>query len=117
MTNTIELNFKKNEVNPALLVEELKPVLGDSPQISTGAGKVRVYVPADTPQNTRDQVGTVIAAHNAKQLTAEQQAQADQAAQLAALKQKTWAEWTAQDKDTLLQFLFEQMEFSLPEAG
>ena len=107
----IEWLYPKEEINLDLLSEELVAVLGtDLVGISIGGdrGQVRVHVQADTPPAMQDQVGTIIAAHDAAQMTAEQRTRADQVAQLAALDQKAWTEWTTQDKDLLLRLLAER---------
>lgn len=109
----VDLKYEKDAVNPALLSEELTAVLGeDLVGVSAGGdlGNVRVHMLASTSVAMREQVGTIVAAHDANQLTADQQTQASQTTQLAALKEKPWAEWTAQDKDILLQLLAERVD-------
>jgi len=108
-----EWQYTKENINPELLAEELTAVLGNYfAGISTGgdAGLVRVHVQAGTPKELQDQVQAVMASHDGSQLTHDQQTRADQNAQFTVLKQKSWAEWTAQDKDTLLQLLLNRLE-------
>jgi len=109
MAGLIELAYENSAVNPALLHEELEAALGNKlAGISTGQGKVRVHV-LDTIQDAeRALIEPIVQAHDAKKLTARQQAEADQAAKREALR-KPWATWTATDKDDLLRLLAETM--------
>jgi hypothetical protein len=109
MAGLIEFTYEKEAINPALLHEELATVLGSKlAGISTGQGRVRVHV-LDTIQDAeRALIEPIVLAHDAKKLTARQQAEADQAAKMNALS-KPWASWTAVDKDELLRLVAEKM--------
>lgn len=112
MANVMDLIFEGKMVNVALLHEELAEAVGQwfvgvSAVESTDV--VRVHVWADMPEEMQGQIATVIAAHDATQLTAEQQTQAEQNAQIVLLQQKPPAEWTSEDKDALLVLLAQRM--------
>lgn len=109
MAKVIDLSYEKVTVNPAKLHEELAAALGEKFKgISTGNGQVRVHIQDDMPQAQQDLIAAIVAAHDANQRTAAQQAEADRAAKLQALR-KPWAEWTAQDQADFLGILAGQM--------
>lgn len=108
MAEIIDLVYGKASVNPALLHEELAAALGEKfVGLSTGQGQVRVHIWSDTPKVVQSQIEPIVQAHDASKLMAAQQAEADRAAKLAALK-KPWAQWTAQDQAEFLRILAEQ---------
>jgi hypothetical protein len=104
-----EVIFEKTSVNAAKLHEELKAALGeDFVGVSTRRGDLVVYL-ADDSQVKEADVATLVQAHDSDSLTAAQQFEQDQAAHLAALSGKTWADWTDGDKDDLLRYLAGQI--------
>jgi hypothetical protein len=109
MAGLIELVYEKSAVNPALLHEELAAALGSKlAGISTGQGTVRVHVLNTIQDAQRALIEPIVQAHDAKKLTARQQAEADQVAKMDALR-KPWATWTTDDKDSLLRLLAENL--------
>jgi hypothetical protein len=104
----MDLIYEKASFNPAKLHEELAGVFGVKfVGISASRGQVRVHLMDDTPKDMQDQVGLIVAAHDAALLTAAQQAEVDQQAALDALR-KPWDEWTAQDQSNFLRILAAQ---------
>jgi hypothetical protein len=105
----IDLTYDKVSVNPARLREELAAVLGSQfVGLSTGPdSQVRVHIQDSMKQADRDKIGPIVAAHDANQLTAAQQAEMDRAAALETLR-KPWAEWTPEDQAQFLKILAAQ---------
>lgn len=109
MAVIIDLTYEKASLNPAKLHEELAAVLGAKfIGISTElGGKVRVHIQDDMPLADQGKIGPIVAAHDAAQLTAAQQAKVDWTAATDALC-KPWDQWTAQDQTDFLRVLAEQ---------
>jgi hypothetical protein len=113
----MKLTYKGN-FNGPLLMDQLLAVFPDwiyvegdeqrcklSLQVKPDEGEVTLDVPEGTDPQA---IQAVISAHNGTALSASQQAEADRAAKLVALR-KPWSEWTAQDQVDFLRVLAEQM--------
>ncbi len=110
MAGLIELSYEKAAVNAPLLHEELRAALGSGfVGISlSGGGRVRVHVLDTLPSAERERIAGLVAAHDASQRTAAQQAEAAREAALSALR-KPWAAWSGADKDALLRLLAQDL--------
>jgi hypothetical protein len=109
MVNVMELEFEKASVNVDKLHQEIAAGVGTKfIGISTGpSGKVRIHIQDDMSLTDQGKIGPIVAAHDAAKLTVAQQAEADRAAALDALR-KPWDQWTAQDQTDFLRILAEQ---------
>lgn len=108
MAKVIDLAFDHPAVNLERLHEDLAVALGAQfVGVSAGRGQVRVHIQDDMPPADQDRIAGLVAAHDAGQLSAAQQAEVDRQAALDVLR-KPWAEWTAQDQADFIRLLAEQ---------
>jgi hypothetical protein len=108
MAEVVDLVYEKSPVNLEGLNEELAAAMGEKfAGVSAGPSGLRVHIQDDMPQSAQEQIGALVAAHDATKLTAAQQAEVNREAALDALR-KPWADWTAQDQTDFLRVLAEQ---------
>jgi len=110
MAGLIDLIYEKAAVNAALLHEELRAALGAGfAGISlSDVGRVRVHVLDSVPPAERERIAGLVAAHDARQRTAAQQAEAAREGALSGLR-KPWGAWSGADKDALLRLLAQEL--------
>ena len=111
MAGMIGWKFEVERLNLSLLHDELRAALGPKFVGLTWNGRVlHVHVLDTTAADQRAQVETLVAGHDPDRLTPRQQAERNRRALLAGLRAKPWAQWSAADKDALLQVLADSLD-------
>ncbi len=121
MTWEIRVSRDANTINHQKLHEELRLNVQGVLGISGGDYGVRVHLDHKPSAAETVAVESVVAAHDPKQLTAEQQALAQWKAEVEALSAKDWSMLTPAEREQALRLQHEQMVYQatgkLPSAA